>query len=140
MFGKKKKSVTQNSRQHKRLKAAFLVKYQTGIMGEEARITNIKDISAGGARFLTREMLPASGKIKVNVLAQPLGRSFEAEARVLRMRRNKRTFIYSVAVQFTNISEKDKAQLNQFIESVANDAQTSFCIDHADVVVRGKLG
>ncbi|MCB9799456.1 MAG: PilZ domain-containing protein [Candidatus Omnitrophica bacterium] len=139
MFGKKN-AKTQNTRQHKRLKAAFLVKYQTGVMGDAARITNIKDISAGGARFLTREMLPASGTIKVNVLAQPLGRTFEAEARVLRMRRNKRTFIYSVAVQFTNISEKDKLQLNQFIENVANDEHTSFCIDHADVVVRGKMG
>lgn len=128
-----------DKRKNKRLKAAFLVKYETGRTGESSRITNIRDISAGGMRFMTRDILPESSVIKVKVMAPPEGRVFDADARILRVRRANRNFIYSVAVIFENISGSDKEALDRFIEDASRHADTRICIDQAQITLkRGK--
>jgi len=125
-----------DKRKNKRLKAAFLVKYETGRVGESAKITNIRDISAGGMRFMTREILQESAVIKVKVMAPPDGRVFDADARILRVRRANRKFIYSVAVHFENISASDRAALDGFIEDAASHADTRICIDQAQISLK----
>ncbi len=119
----------QDKRKHKRLKAAYLVKYETGRLGEDPRITNIHNISAGGIRFLTQDILPESSAIQLKVMAPPDGRSFDAEARILRVRRANRHFIYSVAVNFVNMAFKDRDALESFIEDVSRHEDTRICID-----------
>lgn len=130
------KKFFQNKRRHKRLKVAYLVKYEIGRAGEAPRITNIRDISAGGMRFLTRDILPESSIIKVKVMRPPDGRAFDAEARILRVRRANRNFVYSVAVNFVNIAAKDRDALETFIEDVAQHEDTRICIDEAQVVLK----
>ena len=125
-----------DKRKNKRLKAAFLVKYETGRAGEPSRIMNIRDISAGGMRFMTKDILPESSVIKVKVMAPPDGRVFDADARILRVRRANRHFIYSVAVIFENISSSDREALNLFIEDAANHADTRICIDQAQITLK----
>ena len=125
-----------DKRKNKRLRAAFLVKYETGRSGEPPRITNIRDISAGGIRFMTRDILPESSVIKVKVMAPPDGRVFEADARILRVRRANRNFIYSVAVHFENISVSDRESLDRFIEDAASHADTRICIDQAQITLK----
>ena len=125
-----------DKRKHKRLKAAYLVKYETGYAGEAPRITNIRDISAGGMRFLTKDILSESAVIKLKVMAPPAGRVFDASARILRVRRANRNFVYSVAVNFVNISAKDREDLEIFIEDMARHEDTRICIDQAQVVLK----
>jgi len=128
-----------DKRKNKRLKAAFLVKYETGREGEASRIMNIRDISAGGMRFMTRDILPESAVIKVKVMAPPDGRVFDADARILRVRRANRHFIYSVAVIFENISAKDREALDHFIEDAASHSDTRICIDQAQITLKRSL-
>lgn len=130
-----KKFKAQNSRRHKRFHADFLVKYQIGDKGE-ARITNARDISAGGLRFLTDEPVPESTLINVSVYLPPLERTVEALAQVLRTRKVKKGFFYYVAVQFLDLNQLDREAINEFAESLSHDEEASFLIDHANIVVR----
>ena len=128
--------MVQDKRRHKRLKLAYLVKYETGRAGEPSRITNIRDISAGGMRFVTKDILPETAVIKVKVMAPPDGRVFDAEAKILRVRRANRNFVYSVAVNFVNINPKDSGALERFIEDVAAHEDTRICIDQANIMLK----
>ncbi len=130
------KKIFPDKRRYKRLKTAYLVQYETGRAGEASRITNVRDISAGGMRFLTRDILSESSVMKIKVMAPPEGRTFDAQARILRVRRANRHFVYSVAVNFVNISAKDSAALEGFIDDVARHEDTRICIDEAQVVLR----
>jgi c-di-GMP-binding flagellar brake protein YcgR len=127
---------TKNSRQYKRLNAVYLVKYQVRGAGDQPRLTNVKNISAGGLKFVAKEFLPQEAIIKLNILVPGLERTLEAAAQVLRVRRSREGFIYSVAVKFIEISSDDQWALNQFIEDLAKDKEARLLIDHANVVVR----
>ena len=123
-------------RRFKRVSASYLVKYQ--VKGnDQPRITNIVDMSAGGLRFWSREHLPESSVLKISVSLPLLGRSVEAWAQVLRVRKAREGgFMYYVAVSFVDLTEKDREALNQFAEGISKDAGVPFAIDHAEVVVR----
>ncbi len=131
-----KKFKATNSRRFKRLSADYLLKYEPGRKGDESKITNIKNISAGGAKFLTKEVLEEASTIRVSILVPPLEKSFQANARILRVRSLKSRFLYTVAVQFTDITPEDQTTLNTFIEDLSSDSAAGFSIDHANVVVR----
>lgn len=125
-----------NSRRYKRLNADYLLKYEPGQRGDQSRITNIKNLSAGGAKFITKDLLEESSTIRVSVLVPPLEQSFQANAKILRVRRLKSKFIYTVAVQFTDIKPEEQSILNTFIEDLSGDPTAGFSIDHANVVIR----
>jgi len=127
----------ENVRKHKRLNADYLLKYEAGGFGQNPQITNIKNISAGGMKFLTSEAIPETATLNVSVLIPPLEKSFMAHARVLRVRRLKKRLIYSVAVRFTDISKEDQSVLDDYVKSLAEiEGRASFLIDHANIVVR----
>lgn len=132
-FQRKKKA--RNSRQSKRIRLAYLVKYQVGD-DRQPRIANILDISGGGLRFWTLERIPESSLLNVSVYLPPLGRSVEATAQVLRVRRTKKKLLYYVAVRFLELSEKDHNAINEFAETLDKDKDARLLIDHADIVVR----
>ena len=130
-----KKLKIRNTRRHKRFRADFLVKYQIDGKGE-ARITNARDISAGGLRFWADEKVPESSLLKVSLYLPPLDRAVDAVAQVLRTRKVKKGLFYYVAVQFLDLKQEDREAINEFAESLSQDQEASFLIDHADVVVR----
>ncbi len=127
-----------NARKHKRLKAAFLVRYETGRLGESPRITNVRDLSAGGLRFFAKDLLEESAVIKLQILVPPLERALPAQARILRVRRANKNFVYSVAVQFVDMSAHDREDLERFIEGLDANPDTRICIDQAQIVLRSK--
>lgn len=126
---------TPNGRRFKRMHLAYLVKYQVNGQGEP-RITNARDISAGGLRFWTSEKLPESAVLHISIFIPPLGRSVKAVARVLRVRRVKRGFTYSVAVSFVDLIHEDREAIEQFAESISKEQDARFVIDQAKVIVR----
>ena len=137
MFKKffRKKIRLLNERRHKRFRADFLVKYEVG-KGGVGQITNARDISAGGLRFWTQEKLPESSTLTVSIYLPPLRRVVSAVARVLRARRVKKTFLYSVAVSFLDLKQEDREAINDFAESLSHEKRAQFLIDHAEIVVR----
>ena len=130
-----KKNRFVNLRRYKRLSVDFLIKYETN-SHTEPRITNVKNLSAGGVKFLTRELIPEASILKVNLLVPPLEKIFHANAIVLRLRRLKKRLIYSVAVSFTNISAQDKEVINQFVENLSEAGDAKLKIDQASFVVQ----
>lgn len=130
-----RRSKVANARRYKRFRADFLVKYQINGKGE-VRITNVRDIGAGGIRFWADEQVPESSLVDINVYLPPLERSVEATAKVLRTRKVKKGFLYYVAVQFLDLSGQDREAIDEFAETLSEDKGASFLIDHADIVVR----
>lgn len=134
LFPKKRKA--RDSRRFKRIRAAYLVKYQ--VQGrQEPRITNVRDISAGGLRFWSEEPLPESSVLGISIYLPPLERFVDATAQVLRARRAKEGgLVYYVAVRFLDLKAQDREAINQFAEALSKDEGTRFLIDHARIVVR----
>lgn len=124
-----------NARRHKRVRADFLVKYEV-IKGGAGQITNARDISAGGLRFWTQEKLSESSVLTVSIYLPPLNRVVSGVVRVLRVRRLKKTFLYSVAVSFLDLKQEDREAIDEFAESLSHDKRAQFLIDHAEIVVR----
>lgn len=130
-----KKLRMNNARRYKRFRADFLVKYQISGKGE-ARITNARDIGAGGLRFWADEKIPESAVMNVSVYLPPLERTVEAVAQVLRTRKVPKGFLYYVAVRFLDLNQEDREAINKFADNLSQDEGASFLIDHADIVVR----
>lgn len=124
-----------NSRRYKRFRAHFLVKYQLSTKGE-TRITNAKDVSAGGLCFWSTERILESSLLRVSIYLPPLERTVDALVQVLRVRKVKKVLLYSVAVNFLDLDRKDREAINEFAESLSKDKGAKFLIDHAEIVVR----
>jgi len=125
-----------NARKYKRLKAYYLVQYEVDSKGSKPKINNVRDISAGGLKFISDEAVPERAGIKLRVLMPSLEKTLVARAQILRVRRVPHAVNYTVAVKFTEISQDDQKALNDFIERLAEDRNARFLIDHAEVVVR----
>ena len=132
----RKKIKIHDGRRYKRIRAAYLVKYQIEGKGEQPRITNARDIGAGGLRFWTEEKLPEASVLKVSIFLPPLGRSVEAVAQVLRVRRAKKGIVYYVAVSFLDLKKEDRQAINTFAETLSKDKDARVMIDRAEVIVR----
>ncbi|MDD5217324.1 MAG: PilZ domain-containing protein [Candidatus Omnitrophica bacterium] len=134
-----KKARTDHARQYKRLYTDYLVRYETDASGEPPHITNIKNLSAGGLKFLTKEPLQENATIKVVLLIPSLERPFRAQGRIVRVRCLKKRMIYSVAITFTDISPTDRDVINRYIEELAEDPMAKLFIDTTvDESPRGK--
>ncbi len=126
-----------DARRHKRVRLVYLVRYQVSGKGEP-RIANIRDISAGGLRFMASEKVPEASVLDLSVYLPPLGRAVEATAQVLRVRRAKKGLLYYVAVRFLELNHADCEAINEFAEDIARDKDARFLIDHAKVIVRSQ--
>ncbi len=131
----RKKVKAPNARRFKRFRADFLVKYEVG-QGTTGRVTNARDVGAGGLRFWSDEKLPESSLLNVSIYIPPLKRVVEGVVRILRVRRVKKTTSYSIAVSFLDLKQEDREAIDQFAEGLSADRKTQFLIDHADIVVR----
>ncbi len=108
-----------NSRRYKRLKADYLIKFQLPGRDGEPMVSNIKDISAGGVKFWTDQVLPEDGLIQLSVLLPPLDRELKALGRIVRVRPAKDLPLEYVAVNFLELNLDAQAALNDFIEYTA---------------------
>ena len=137
MFGKKIK--TQNTRNHKRLKASYLIKYQAAGTQEEPAVSKIKDLSAAGVRFVSLQFIPEGTLLKISFCVPALDRIFGALARITRARRTDRKEGYYLAAHFLEISPEQRDILSAFIEKLANTPGLEKNVDHRAVVKRNKV-
>lgn len=131
----RKKTKLANTRRFKRFRADFLVKYQVDPKGG-AKITNARDVGAGGIKFWSEEKIPESSLLNVSIYMPPLKRVVEGVVCVLRVRKVKKTFLYSIAVSFLDLKQEDREEINRFAEGLSKEKGAQFLLDHADVVVR----
>ncbi|MFZ5803121.1 MAG: PilZ domain-containing protein [Candidatus Omnitrophota bacterium] len=132
----RKKQQTKNTRAFKRLNAYYLLKYDASGNAQVSHLTNIKNISAGGAKFFSEKALREQDLLKLHVLIPPLEKSFHAEARILRVRKMKKYLHYSVAVCFVNIRPEDQKAVDDYIENLSGEPQIEMFIDQGKTVSR----
>lgn len=113
---KKKKYQIENTRQFSRLNAGYLVKYQRVNSPEEPRVSNIRNLSAGGLLFWTDASLEIGTLLRLSFWLPPLDRTVNTLARVLWVYPSKDHRIHAIAVAFVEISLDDQAILNEFVE------------------------
>ena len=130
-----RKMKTLDTRRFKRFRADFLVKYGKS-QDVPSRVTNTRDIGAGGIRFWSEEKLPESSLLNVSVYLPPLERVVDGVARVLRVRRVKKTPLYTIATSFLELQRENREAINEFAESLSQKKGAQFLIDHANRVVR----
>ncbi len=107
-----------NSRQHKRLRVNYLLKYTILKTGEGPFVSNVKDLSAGGVRFWTDQPLAEGSFLQLNILIPPMGRVLETLARVQRVRFVSKTGVYYIGTGFAELRSEDRNALDQFIEEL----------------------
>jgi len=132
----KKKYKSANTRQFKRLRVDYLVKCEVVGSIEEPILSNLKDISSGGLRFWTGKPLEEGNLVRITCFLPPLDRQIESLARVVRVRRAIHAPIYYVGISFIELTKEDQADINRFIEDVADNRRTRSYVDHKDVVER----
>ena len=134
MFSKKYEM--DNTRKFKRLHADYLVKFQPVTGSDEAAISNLKDISAGGVRFWTDKWIPEASLLRLSIFVPPIQTTLEVLGRVLRVRRALRADVYYLAVGFIEISRDQQHLLNEFIEELSKTREGSMLVKHASRVKR----
>ena len=114
-----KKYQTQNSRQHKRLLAPYLMKYQIlpaealDSSLQESYLSNVKDLSAGGVKFWTERALAENTLLKIQISIPPIQRTLEMIAKAIRVRQVRGGSIFYIAAVFMEIPKSDQEALNQ---------------------------
>ncbi len=132
----KKSYPAQNSRQFKRFRADYLVKYHLAGSNEAPAVSNIKDVSAGGVKFWSDQFLPLGTLLKLSILIPPIGRILEALGRVVRVRQAKEGSIYYTGVAFLEVPKADQEALNDWIERLSRSEKARALIDDASIVRR----
>lgn len=117
-----------NTRQHDRMDALFLIKFRPFDQPEsELKLANLKDISVGGARFVT-EFPPESKKhlyielLLPSVKPEPI----KGEAFVLRVHKQFSGGKYEVGIRFSHIREEDKPGIDQLGISIRREKKGFF--------------
>ncbi len=135
MFGRKKYKM-KNTRQFKRLLVPYLVKFKVAGSQDDFSISNLKDISAGGAKFWTENPLSEETLLNVQLCIPPIDSEFETIARVVRVRQVQDSGIFYIAIRFLEIPEPAQKALNDFIEEVSENREASRYVDHKPIVQR----
>jgi c-di-GMP-binding flagellar brake protein YcgR len=125
-----------NARRYKRLKADYLVKYKVYDYPGAPSVSNIKDISAGGLRFWSRENLPLGALLQMSVLLPPVDREIKTIAKVVRVRPAQHGFFNYAAVSFIELSGRDQEAIDDFVEYIAKTEAARDLIDHFEVILR----
>jgi c-di-GMP-binding flagellar brake protein YcgR len=132
-----KKTKAEDSRRFKRLRATFLLRYQ--VKGQETfRTASLLNISAGGIRFASPTEITPSSSLNLAIQIPSLSKVLEAQARVTRVEKGKKSRIYEVAASFTGLRSEDEKALNQLIEALYENSKTRRFVDHHGVVYRKK--
>lgn len=123
-----------NSRRFKRVRSACLVKYE--IPGHEPRVTNIKDLGAGGLSFWTDEAIPKSSVLNLGIFISPDEPPIQTTASVVRVSQARERSVYRVAVCFLELGRSEREALNRFAEAISEDPELEALVDHHEVVLR----
>jgi c-di-GMP-binding flagellar brake protein YcgR len=96
-----------------RLKTHCLLKYK-GI-GDREVLSFIRDISAGGVLFHSKQDIPVGSILELSINFSPSPRSIKTRAKVLRVKLLKKVKGVDMAVEFINLDNKAKSLINHKI-------------------------
>ncbi len=109
-----------NRREFKRVAAPFLIKY-TVIEKGVGNITNVRDLSVGGALFTADQPLLKGAKLSVDVNLPTSQMPVKAQAEVIRVSKIPNSDMYRIATRFTSLLPDDRKEIRVLIERMARD-------------------
>ena len=112
----------ENTRQYLRLPAAWPIKYEPKQVPAGHYVTETQDISAGGVRVQSREMLPIGTQIHIEVHVPVLNRNVSAEGQVVRCL-PARGGGFELGIRFLHIEPQDRAALGEAVEQFLTPRQ-----------------
>jgi Tfp pilus assembly protein PilZ len=105
---------SENTRKHKRKKSAFLLKYHEPD-ANAPKVTNLRNISAGGVAFLTNDQIRIGSEVRLSILIPSFEKPVEVEGSVVRVDNSAtKGMKYLVAVQYTKIIGESKKAMEEF--------------------------
>lgn len=130
-----------NTRRYKRFKASYLLKFRLAVEPTAEYFYNITDLSASGLRFWSDKFFTEGSLAQVSFIMPPLNRTFEILGRIVRTRRYqaedpKEAPIYYIAIGFLDLPAKDQAQVNDFIEKIAQSRGAREFVDMPEKINR----
>ncbi|OGW79167.1 MAG: hypothetical protein A3G33_00040 [Omnitrophica bacterium RIFCSPLOWO2_12_FULL_44_17] len=118
-FSLKKKIVKKNARKYQRARIPLLIRYHLKGIAEE-KVSNLRDLAAGGIRFTTDSEIEENTRIKVDIRLPWRDEPFESIAKVVRCVRLKSGPYYRVATQFVGLKKEEIVELESFVDAIVN--------------------
>lgn len=121
-----------NERRTKRMKADYLMSYSDE--AKEPSFTNIRDISAGGLKFVSYEFIPEGTVLTTALYVPPIDRMIACRSRVIRVHRLARVVpdLFLVCVAFQDLDETVQKKLNEYISRISFERGARAIVDHRD--------
>jgi hypothetical protein len=121
--------MTQDSpeqRRHKRYGVrGCTVQYKTknlfGLFHKVSEKYMVLDISLGGINFISKEEFKHLAQISLNITAPFLKDPLTAQGRVVRVKASPELHIYSIGIEFVNLSRDDHARLKHLVDNSVMD-------------------
>ncbi len=114
----------QNTRMWTRLPVDWYVKYTLAESPGPETLVTAADISAGGLRLMAQEGVPIGTRLRLKINVPPLRRAITATGRIVRVL-PKSSAAVEWGVEFEEIAETDRTELNQQIETMAGPGRLS---------------
>ena len=92
----------------------------------------MKDIGAGGIRFLSRDFLPVDSKLKLEFFLTPASEALMAVGKVVWVQKLPYSYQHEVGIQFLDISEENRKRIHKFVEQNVNKVE-EIAPDQADI-------
>lgn len=111
-------------RKHDRLRSFFLVRYRRLDQGPHAeeKITNVRNISEGGALVTTYETLPVSSTIHIRINLPGRETPVESYAKIMRcVKASETEEVYHVGICFLDLRDEDRLEISKHVELAIND-------------------
>ncbi len=115
--------MSRDTRQYRRKKLSFLIKYQTGGSAtSSSRVTNLQNISAGGLAFLTEDNLRIGDLVSLSILIPSFEKPVEVEGKVVRIEPGpKKGRGIIAAVQYTKMDATSRKAMEEFDTELAKE-------------------
>lgn len=108
-------------REHKRIKKNFILAYfDKNTPQEKFELTQLKDISKGGLRFITTRSFPSGTFLGIELKTPYISETTYLEGEVLDCTEKVKNMIYETRLQFTLLNTQAEFILNKLIEYFEN--------------------
>ena len=113
-----------NTRQYIRVPASWPIKYEQKAVSapSDRRVTETKDISAGGVALLVQEMIPVGSRLHLEIHVPPLQRSVTVEGQIVRCL-PVRGGGFDIGIRFDQIDSADREALSGAIDKFCTPGQ-----------------
>lgn len=134
-----KRVISEDGRQHRRLRTHCLIKYSfANDPSAKKRVVTTRNISSSGALFISDLPLPKNALLEAEIYLPPFKNFFTVMASVARVEKIRETDQYWGGIHFTAIDPNEKETINSYIEDLAKHPAMHKFLDKKSKVFKRK--